>query len=527
MQRQTRKTKAPWAVLLALFLLATAMFPTAAWASAQQDPSASEEVTYLDTVSVSPDADLEEGNVEILYYFYNRCLSCDEEATIEENILGMLKKDFPNVTADLTIKNVAEEENLEALRQALIDSGVGEEKLMQHPIVFIGDQVLIGSQELGEKFQPAVAAYLEEQRAAEDESVTIQYLYAEGCSECEQVTEFLDGITAVEVQNEDGSVEEKPLRVERIDAGNIADIEEINALYSEHQVKPEERRVPIVLYDGGYFVGYENIQKNLINALKNGNLSYNDQDLTEEAEESLSAANLFWVALSGLIGGLSPCSMSLVLLLFSLLIADKQKVLKAGFGFILGRIILYFLLGTVFFGLLQAIDRSLFSGINTVVAILVVVIGCLFAVLSFIDFLRTKNGRAGKAILQFTPRMKAFYRRTVEKLSTGKAVFIAAMLAGAVIAVGEFLCTGQLFAATVLYYFDASAGNMMVGALIFLLYTVMLSLPAVVVTLLIYKGKQYLDIAAKFAGKEYLIKLVMAILFLGFAALSAYHLWGS
>ena len=50
---------------------------------------------------------------------------------------------------------------------------------MQHPIVFIGDQVLIGSQELGEKFQPAVAAYLEEQRAAEDESVTIQYLYAE------------------------------------------------------------------------------------------------------------------------------------------------------------------------------------------------------------------------------------------------------------------------------------------------------------------------------------------------------------
>ena len=54
----------------------------------------------------------------------------------------------------------------------------------------------------------------------------------------------------------------------------------------------------------------------------------------------------------------------------------------------------------------------------------------------------------------------------------------------------------------------------------------MLSLPAVVVTLLIYRGKQYLDIAAKFAGKEYLIKLVMAVLFLGFAALSAYHLWG-
>ena len=198
------------------------------FAAAWQDPSASEEVSYLDTVSVSPDADLEEGNIEILYYFYNRCLSCDEEATIEENILGMLKKDFPNVTADLTIKNVAEEENLEALRQALIDSGVGEEKLMQHPIVFIGDQVLIGSQELGEKFQPAVAAYLEEQRAAEDESVTIQYLYAEGCSECEQVTEFLEGITTVEVQNEDGSVEEKPLRVERIDAGNIADIEAVS-----------------------------------------------------------------------------------------------------------------------------------------------------------------------------------------------------------------------------------------------------------------------------------------------------------
>ena len=123
MQRQTRKTKAPWAVLLALFLLATAVFPTAGGRARSRTPPLRKRSPIWTTVSVSPDADLEEGNVEILYYFYNRCLSCDEEATIEENILGMLKKDFPNVTADLTIKNVAEEENLEALRQALIDSG--------------------------------------------------------------------------------------------------------------------------------------------------------------------------------------------------------------------------------------------------------------------------------------------------------------------------------------------------------------------------------------------------------------------
>ena len=67
------------------------------------------------------------------------------------------------------------------------------------------------------------------------------------------MTEFLDGITAVEVQNEDGSVEEKPLRVERIDAGNIADIEEINALYSEHQVKPGGAACPNCVIRRGLF----------------------------------------------------------------------------------------------------------------------------------------------------------------------------------------------------------------------------------------------------------------------------------
>lgn len=522
--------------ILLVFLAAITVLPSAA-AEAEAPASSSapshmesERYTggpegdgYLDTLPVNPGADTEEGEVEILYYFYNRCLSCDEEATIKENILGMVKKDFPNVTADLTICNVAEEENLESLKQEFAERDISEEKLMLHPIVFIGDDVMIGSQELGDNFQTAVTHSLNASRKAASNQVTVQYLYADGCAECEKAKAFLDGVTEIQVKNADGTVTEKPFRVDAVNAGNIADIERINALYRKHQVKPEEQRVPIVLYDGGYLVGYDEISKHLVKALENGTTA----GTSSQASAEMSAADLFWIALSGFIGGLSPCSLSLILLLFSLLAADKRRVLKAGSGFILGRIIAYFLMGTVFYGILSAASKAFLSGINTAITILVVVVGAVFAILSFIDFIRTRKGQAGKAILQFTPGMKAFYQTYMQKVSAGKALFFAAMAAGAVVAVGEFLCTGQLFAATVLYYFDAGAGDWLLGAAVFLLYAVMLSLPAVAVTLLLYKGRQYLELADRFAGKEHLVKLFMSLLFLGFTALGVYHLLGN
>lgn len=520
--------------VLLMLLTTAAMISTAAAAEEAPESSQSassgaeggqytgapEEQGYLDTVSINPDADTQPGEVEILYYFYSRCLACEEETTIEENVRGMLKKDFPNVKADLKIYNVAVEENLDSLKKEFAAREISEEKLMLHPIVFIGDDVMIGSEELGDRFRLVVAKALKANRESATGQITVQYLYADGCSECEKAEEFLESVPEISVRNTDGTVEKKPLHIEKVDAGNIAEIEAINALYHEYQVKPEEQRVPIVLFEGGYLVGADNISKNLVKTLESGP----EGSAPAQAAGEMTAADVFWVALSGFVGGLSPCSLSLVLLLFSLLATDKRRVLKAGFGFVVGRVILYFLMGTVFFGLLSAVDKAVLSGINTAVAVLMVAVGGIFAVLSFIDFCRTRNGQAGKAILQFTPGMKTFYQTYIEKVSAGKALFAAAMLAGAVIGVGEFLCTGQLFAATVLYYFDAGAGNLLLGAGVFLLYAVMLSLPAVAVTLLLYKGKQYLEVADRLAGKEYLVKLLMSILFLGFAALGIYHL---
>ncbi|MDC0700632.1 hypothetical protein POG20_19140, partial [Blautia wexlerae] len=82
--------------ILLIFLAAMTALPTAiaeAEAPASSSPShmeserytgAPEEDGYVDTLPVNPGADTGEGEVEILYYFYNRCLSCDEEATIKE-----------------------------------------------------------------------------------------------------------------------------------------------------------------------------------------------------------------------------------------------------------------------------------------------------------------------------------------------------------------------------------------------------------------------------------------------------------
>ena len=221
-----------------------------------------------------------------------------------------------------------------------------------------------------------------------------------------------------------------------------------------------------------------------------------------QKSQSISVTELILTALSGFTGGISPCSLSLILMLLTQLIVDKKRALTGALWFIAGRGIIYVLVGTVLSQILTIANTYAVSG---VIYALTVILCIVFAVLCFIDFINIKRGHAGRTILKLPARVKAFYEKRIEKTTRLAGAFVAGILVG----VGEFMCTGQIFAVTVFNFFETGAYRL----LAFLLYAVMMSIPALVVTLLIYKGKSYLAIAKSLSGKEHLVKLTLSVLF--------------
>lgn len=232
-------------------------------------------------------------------------------------------------------------------------------------------------------------------------------------------------------------------------------------------------------------------------------------------QKTRSLTELVWTAISGLAGGISPCSLSLILMLLTQLITNKKRALASGLSFITGRGLIYLLLGTALSGILNALNTSI---IYDVISAVTVIFCILLAILCFIDFVRIKSGHAGKAILKLPAKTRAFYEKYIQKAVDGRAVLITSFFAGIIVGTGEFLCTGQIFAVTVLHFFDRGIYRL----LVFLLYTIAMSIPALAVTLLIYSGKSYLNIATTLSQKEHLVKLTLALLF---AVFGVFCIW--
>lgn len=238
----------------------------------------------------------------------------------------------------------------------------------------------------------------------------------------------------------------------------------------------------------------------------------------ENQAPKISVTELILTALSGFTGGISPCSLSLILMLLTQLIVNKKRALASGLSFIAGRGIIYILLGTLLAEVLNAMNTATLSA---VIYALTVITCVIFAILCFIDFISIKRGHAGKAILKLPVKVRTFYEKSIEKTALGSTVTIGSFVAGAFVGIGEFMCTGQIFAVTVFRFFD----NGPIRLLAFLLYAVMMSIPALIVTLAIYKGKSYLAIAKSLSGKEHLVKLALSVLFALFGVFCVWKIY--
>jgi cytochrome c biogenesis protein CcdA len=224
------------------------------------------------------------------------------------------------------------------------------------------------------------------------------------------------------------------------------------------------------------------------------------------------------IALAGLVDGINPCAFATVLFLLSYLAwlgRSRRDILLTGLFFALGIFTPYYLIGV---GALH------FSRELTALPVLkhwlfeaAAAAALVFAVLSFLDALKARAGNASAMTLRLPRLMRTRIHEAV-KDSTRPGMIGGAFLAGAVCALLEAVCTGQIYLPTLVYI--AGVASLRSRALLYLLlYNAAFLVPLLIVVGVVYGGLSSRTIGKFAEARTVTVKLALGTIFVILAAL--------
>lgn len=350
------------------------------------------------------------------------------------------------------------------------------------------------------------------------------FFYVNGCEECNEVKAFMDEMTPKYEVTYEGKKIESQIEILKYDSGDPVNFELLHRFYEAYNVPEDRQFVPSIFIGDVHLLGEMEVERDLIKHIRSGK-GLVEASLTEavlvgdETEITLSGQSIVGVLTTGLINGFNPCSISMILFLFSLLLTKKNNVLKLGLSFIAGKFITYLLLGTAFYSLLTKFN---FDIMNSIVKVLLIIIFGGLAVMNFLDFLAAKSEKYGNIRMQLPTGLRKFNHKLIKRLTDVKNegwLLLICFGLGVLISAGEFLCTGQIYLATILYVLQNSTGLNMTSLVYFILYCLAFITPLIVFTVIVHRSKGFFSLSEAVRGKMHIIKLVNALLFLTFLIL--------
>lgn len=338
------------------------------------------------------------------------------------------------------------------------------------------------------------------------------------CENCESVKSFLEKMPKSMLARVDvGEIDSKIIILEYLLTDDKA-LDLAYYLFDRFEVPVSDRKVPIVFYSGGYLSGKENIQNSINDMLHAGKALGFSLDNLNFNPISLSWRDVPAVFVAGLVGGLNPCSISMLFLLMSILTAKQVNVLKLGFLYISAKTITYFILGTALSSLLMYLGSTIFTRLTSIVNLVVAGALLVLVALNLYDYFAAKNEKYGKIKNQLPKGLRKFNHTLIEKATSGKQagiLYVAVFVLGIFISMGEFLCTGQIYLATILYLMEKTTRLDFTLLAMFGLYVVAMAIPPAILTLLIYKGRRIIILSEGVRKNLTTIKLLSsAILFI-------------
>ncbi|QUI22289.1 hypothetical protein HZI73_08255 [Vallitalea pronyensis] len=348
------------------------------------------------------------------------------------------------------------------------------------------------------------------------ESIDFVYFYVNLCENCteakEQINRFMNQIEAADLQITINFMRHNISYYE----GSAYDT---YLAYLEHYgLKPEETSTPILFVGDTYYKGEKDIQSGLdvlLSEIRSG-LRPTTPILTsirtknEQMKDTFDGFNLLKMFVIGIVNGLNPCSLSMLLLLLSLLLVKNISLVKCGLTFISGKFIAFILLGTLLFQNLSKLNQSYLFYTKLAISSFII----LLAVFNIYDFYMSKWERYGKIKNQLPSGLRRLNHIIIEKLSSPTRqwlLYISLFALGIILAISEFLCTGQIYLITINYMIKTTSELSLLAVSYLVIYALGFIIPPTLVILIIVKTNELFNITEFIRKKMPYIKLITAI----------------
>lgn len=473
-------------------------------------------------------------------FYFNACASCDEETELIQLFHELTKEIDREVKVIYKMHNTFHENEKDLLVQYYETYGVPENE-RYIPVLFIGDTYLFGIEEIKKSLKTVIDEYVLYKREhgkidvpdlsehtvnngkmkytvaynKTDDSELI-YFYLPSCKDCEKAEKILKELPeTVRIKKGNEFINSK-VRVIKLNAGEEENLALLKARFEYFKVPVEEQQVPIIFLGSTWISGAEKIQSRLETAVMNGHgLGTVHITLNGAQSNDTTVLSFLSIFLTGLLNGLNPCSLSMLIFFFSvLLFNERTKIFSAGMTFIAGKFTAFLLLGTVLYRVFIELDLR---WVQTTSKIILVCIGFIFTILNIRDYIHAKNEKYDKILVQLPVKLRKLDHsliKAVSRFSNFKVFIPLCFVLGVLIAVGEFMCTGQIYLATIVLMLQNSTD--INAAVSFVLYAIAFILPLLIITVLLSKGRTAFEVSEAVREKMPLIKLVNALFFLVF-----------
>jgi hypothetical protein len=486
--------------------------------------------------------DVTEKYLSVYFAYENPCELCHDEADFYDFFTYEIADIPDRPIIELNAFNIFREGNRLSFDKLCGELGIAQVSLPT-PVLIIGNEWLAGNEAIRRGARELYArqrdasvvlkvapVYTFNQKApaplkaprdfpvSESGDSVLAVFVTAACENCEKARALLDELPSEMILG-DGSVS-------RIKIGyfNIAEGDGLpyaRQFFRAYKVPDARQLVPIVFYAGGWLSGYEAIERDLDKVLRQeAARGFVFPGTDGDAEVELAWRELPALFLAGLLGGVNPCSISMLLLLLSLLSAKSDRVLPLGLAYVASRMIAYLVMGFGFFSLSRFISQGAFASVSQVIRVVIIALALLLCILNMADFVNARRGNYGAIKVQLPAALRRFNHRLINKAAAldTRFLILGIFLLGAAVSAGEFLCTGQIYLAAILYLLRADTGGNTLAFVSLLCYTLAVSLLPTILVLCCYKGKQVLALSEFVRRRIPLIKIANALVF-GFFAL--------
>ncbi len=348
---------------------------------------------------------------------------------------------------------------------------------------------------------------------AGEETYPVVYFYTEGCLDCITIEE--KGLLE--------TLEAQGVDIETYDVHRDGNEE----LYLQYAAAYDtDKSYPILFAGEDYYHGVEDIENGVEEAL----ILESAQDPLRDVED-IDVGDIFdiegvsgflRVVAAGLIDGINPCAIAMMLMFITMLgfIKQRRALLFISISYILGIFLTYFAIG---FFVLEGLRRLAF--IETMAHILYALFAalCLFLfIITLQDYLSTRKGAHSKIKNQLLRRIRAFNERLMQRMTNVlkyeqkrplKLFYLIGIpfIIGVIIGVTEAVCTGQIY---IVVLFSLHQTGPIIGTIYLFIFNVLFILPLIIIAAVAIKSKDATRVSLFIHKHTSKIKLITSLFFL-------------